>query len=109
MGGAQFFIYIFRFPTYLCPMPDHNATRQRTFNVRCLWDDDAGVYYADSDIIGLHIEAATVEEFEVLMHEFVPDLIVANHIDPKDFGRVPLRDLIPAWQLQRPADLPVAA
>ena len=90
-------------------MLDQPSTRQRTFNVKCFWDNDAGVYYAESDIIGLHIEAATVEEFEVLMHEFVPDLIVANHIDPKDFGRIPLRDLIPAWQWQRPDPLPVAA
>ena len=84
-------------------------TRQRTFHVSCLWDNEAGVYYAQSDIIGLHIEAATVEAFEALMHAFVPDLIVANHIDPKDFGRVPLRDLIPAWQWQRPDPLTIAA
>jgi hypothetical protein len=43
------------------------------------------------------------------MHEFVPDLIVGNNIDPKDFGTVPLRDLIPAWQWQRLEASPMAA
>jgi Domain of unknown function (DUF1902) len=90
-------------------MSDSQTTRQRTFYVRSLWDSEAGVFYSDSDIIGLHIEAPTLDEFEVLMHEFVPDLIVANHIDPKDFGNVPLRDLIPAWQWQRGDQMHVAA
>jgi hypothetical protein len=90
-------------------MSDIKSTRQRTFFVRSIWDDEAGVYYCESDIVGLHIEAQTSEEFEALMHEFVPELIMANHIDPKDFGRVPLRDLIPAWQWQRPDSLPTAA
>jgi hypothetical protein len=90
-------------------MIESQHTRQRTFYVRSVWDNEAGVFYSDSDIIGLHIEATTLEEFEELMHTFVPELIVANHIDPKDFGRIPLRDLIPAWQWQRPDSLPAAA
>jgi hypothetical protein len=75
-------------------MNQGQTTRQRTFYVRSVWDSEAGVYYAQSDIKGLHIEARSLDEFEVLMHEFVPDLIVANHIEPKDFANVPLRDLI---------------
>jgi hypothetical protein len=85
------------------------TTRQRTFFVRSVWDNEAGVFYSESDIKGLHIEAQTLEEFEALMHEFVPELIVANHIDPKDFGRVALRDLIPAWQWLKPDSVPEAA
>jgi Domain of unknown function (DUF1902) len=90
-------------------MSKDQTTRQRTFYVRSVWDDEAGVFYSESDITGLHIEAQTLDEFEVLMHAFVPDLIVANHIDPIDFGRVPLRDLIPAWQWLKPDPVPVAA
>jgi Domain of unknown function (DUF1902) len=83
--------------------------RQRTFYVRSIWDAEAEVFYCDSDIIGLHIEAKTLGEFEELMHQFVPDLIVANHIDPEDLASLPLRDLIPAWQWLRPNDALVAA
>lgn len=90
-------------------MNTDQTTRQRSFSVRAIWDHEASVFFAQSDIIGLHIEATTLEEFQVLMHEYVPDLIVANHIDPKDFGRVPLRDLIPAWQWQGPDTARVAA
>jgi hypothetical protein len=90
-------------------MSDDQTTRRKTFYVRSVWDDEAGVYYCESDIIGLHIEAQTLDEFEVLMNEFAPEMIVANHIDPKDFARVPLRDLIPAWQWQKFSDMPFAA
>jgi hypothetical protein len=61
-------------------MSDTQAKRQRTFYVRSIWDAEAKVFYCDSDIIGLHIEAKTLDEFEELMHQFVPDLIVANHV-----------------------------
>lgn len=69
-------------------MSDVQATRRKTFYVRSIWDGEAGVYYCESDIIGLHIEAQTLEEFEVLMNEFAPDLVVANHRETKNFTTV---------------------
>lgn len=52
---------------------------KRAFTVKAVWDDEAGVYVCESDIVGLHIEAATVDAFEELMMEFAPELIAANH------------------------------
>ncbi|WP_417407852.1 DUF1902 domain-containing protein [Hoeflea sp.] len=53
---------------------------QRSFSVKAVWDSEAGVYVSESDIIGLHIEAATVEEFEAIMRDVATDLVIANHI-----------------------------
>ena len=35
---------------------------KRMFSVTAHWDDEAKVFYSDSDIVGLHIEAETIEE-----------------------------------------------
>ncbi|WP_325465968.1 DUF1902 domain-containing protein [Pararhizobium sp.] len=81
---------------------------KRTFFVKALWDADAQVFYSESDIEGLHIEADTVEQFEEVMFDAAIDLIVANHISAPDLADTPLRDLIPAILWQRP-DVPAAA
>ena len=52
---------------------------KRTFSVKAVWDDDAQVFYAQSDIEGLHIEAASLDEFEAIIIEEAPELIMANH------------------------------
>lgn len=52
---------------------------KRTFYVRAVWDEEAQVFYSESDISGLHIEAATLDEFEAVMSEFAEELIAANH------------------------------
>lgn len=75
---------------------------KRSFSVRALWDEEAKVFYSDSDIVGLHIEAATLEEFESTLMELGPDLIVANHMSKPDFTNTALTDLIPAIVWQRP-------
>ena len=82
---------------------------QRTFHVRACWDADAGVYYAESDIEGLHIEAATLQEFEEVLHDVAAELIVANHMTSADLAKTPLQDLVPAIVWQRPEDEPAAA
>ena len=74
----------------------------RTFRVRAVWDEDASVFYSKSDIIGLHVEASTFAEFEVVLMEVAPDLIVANHMSAADFDSTPLRDLMPAIVLEMP-------
>lgn len=74
----------------------------RTFRVRALWDEEASVFYSESDIIGLHVEAPTFEEFEEVLMEVAPDLIVANHMTSSDFASTPLRELMPAIVLEMP-------
>ena len=52
---------------------------KRTFNVKAVWDDEAQVFYSQSDIEGLHVEAASLDEFESIIIEEAPELITANH------------------------------
>ena len=75
---------------------------QRSFSVKAVWDSEAGVYVSESDIIGLHIEAATVEEFEAIMRDVATDLVIANHISNDQLNSLPLRDLIPTIVWERP-------
>ena len=75
---------------------------EHTFRVRAVWDTQAGVFYAESDIEGLHIEAATLDEFESIMLDVAPELILVNHRNTTDLAEYPLKDLIPAIVWQRP-------
>ena len=68
---------------------------RRNFTVCAKWDDDAGVFYSESDIIGLHIEAETIEEFEEIMRREAPELVVANHMSKPELARERFSDLIP--------------
>ena len=52
---------------------------KRIFSVKAIWDDEAQVFYAQSDIEGLHIEAASLDEFEEIILDAAPELILANH------------------------------
>ena len=81
---------------------------QRTFKIKALWDAEAEVFYSESDIIGLHIEAATLEEFEQIFLECAVELITANHITAKEFATTPMKDLVPAILWQRPETAPAA-
>jgi len=76
---------------------------QRMFNVTAHWDDEAKVFYSDSDIVGLHIEAQTIEEFEDLMMELAPGLVMVNHVTKAELESSAPEDLIPAILWQRPA------
>lgn len=75
---------------------------KRIFPVTALWDAEAKVFYSESEIIGLHIEADTIDEFERIMFELAPDLIIANHIAKPELQRKKIQDLIPAILWQRP-------
>lgn len=69
---------------------------RKSFKVAARWDDDAKVYYSESDISGLHIEAEALEEFEDVLFELAADLIVSNHMSESDFTYAQTRDVIPA-------------
>jgi hypothetical protein len=73
---------------------------KRHFHIRAVWDDEAKVYFSESDIIGLHVEAGSLEDFEKIVNEEAAELIVSNHMSDADISRKSLRDLIPAliWQ-----------
>ena len=62
---------------------------KRMFYVRAHWDGEAKVFYSESDILGLHIEATTIEEFEGVMNEVAADLILANHYSAQDIANRP--------------------
>jgi len=75
---------------------------KRTFFVRAVWDEKANVFYSQSDIQGLHVEAKTIDEFESVFHDLAVELILQNHMSLPDFTEKPLKDLIPAILWERP-------
>jgi hypothetical protein len=77
---------------------------KRMFSVAAHWDDEAKVFYSESDIIGLHIEAKTIDEFESVMMEVAPGLVIANHVSKAELASAAPEDLIPAILWQRPTD-----
>ncbi len=74
----------------------------RSFFIRACWDDEAKVYYSESNIKGLHIEAASLEEFEAVIEDSAVELVIANHISAEDFANKPMKDLVPGIVWQRP-------
>jgi hypothetical protein len=84
---------------------------KRSYFVRAFWDAEAKVYYSESDIDGLHIEADSLDDFEATMLELAPELIASNHMGDVDFtklGAGGLAGVIPTIVWQRPTD-PIAA
>lgn len=65
------------------------------FFVRAVWDKEAKVFYSDSNIVGLHIEAETLEEFREIMVDIAPELVLSNHVTNDDLLTKPLRELVP--------------
>jgi predicted RNase H-like HicB family nuclease len=74
----------------------------KTYHVEARWDADAGVWVSTSDIPGLVIEAADLTEFEALIRELAPQLLVAN-------GEVAEGESVPVqWKASGEIDLAVA-
>lgn len=82
---------------------------KRSFQVQAVWDADAAVFYAKSDIEGLHIEAESVEEFKDILLDVAPDLIMANHRDVSDLQNRSIADLIPTILCEPPPQMTKAA
>lgn len=51
---------------------------QKHYYVGAIWDDEAKTYYTESDIQGLHIESPSLDEFEELVFELGPEMIMAK-------------------------------
>jgi hypothetical protein len=77
-------------------VPERRRQVRKVFTVNAVWDADAGIYFSESDISGLHIEAESLEEFEKEMFEVAADLIVNNHMRDEDIYSPPSKDMIPA-------------
>lgn len=73
----------------------------RSFYVRAVWDPEEKIFFSESNIIGLHLETSTFEEFEEVLMDVAPDLIVANHLTDADLANTPLRDLVPAIVIEK--------
>lgn len=69
---------------------------KRNFEITAVWDEKAQVWYAQSDIDGLHIEADTLPEFQECVREYAAELIVTNHYQDVDLSKEELPSLIPA-------------
>ena len=48
--------------------------KTRSFWVRAKWDHENRIFWSESNIIGLHIEAPTLDEFQEVMTALVPEL-----------------------------------
>ena len=75
---------------------------KRIFRVKAVWDADAEVFYSQSDIEGFHIEAIDLDDFEAIMMEVAPNLIVSNHGTVPENDKRPLHELIPVILWQHP-------
>lgn len=73
---------------------------KRVFRVKAVWDAEAEVFYSQSDIDGFHIEATDLDEFEAIMMDVAPELIVLNHRTAAENGECSLKESIPVilWQ-----------
>jgi Domain of unknown function (DUF1902) len=58
---------------------------KHTFIVEAIWDEEAGVYYSKSNIIGMAVETETLDEFNEIVDGFAAELISANHPHIVDF------------------------
>ena len=54
---------------------------RRYFWVKAQWDAEDNLFRSESNVIGLHIEAPTLDEFQEIMTDLVPELVAANHVD----------------------------
>ncbi len=75
---------------------------KRSYYIRAIWDDEAKVYYSESDITGLHIETKTLEEFEEVMNDLAVEVLLHNHFKVEDILNKSIKDLVPTIIWQRP-------
>ena len=73
---------------------------KRFFKVSAVWDSEAEVFYSQSDIEGFHIEASNLDEFEDIMMDVAPDLIVLTHRTASENDVYSSKEMIPVilWQ-----------
>lgn len=70
--------------------------RKMIFKVQFIWDEDAEVFYTESDIKGLNLEDTSLERLQEATEEIAPELIMRNHISADDLQSFDIKDLIPS-------------
>jgi hypothetical protein len=50
----------------------------KTYHVKAVWDAEAMVFFAETDIPGLHVEAATMTEFVEAVEAMAAQVLEAN-------------------------------
>jgi Domain of unknown function (DUF1902) len=73
-----------------------------TFFVKALWDDEANVWYSETDIEDLFINAKNLEEFEEVTSEFVGELVLENHWHCDQVPEDLIKTTVPIILWQRP-------
>ena len=82
---------------------------KRTFYVKALWDDEAKVWYSESDIFGLFINAKDLDEFEEVVNEFAGELVLENHWKHEGRSAEEIKNTVPIILWQRPSETRHAA
>ena len=54
------------------------APMKHSYYVAAHWDADAAVWFSETNIPGLVIEADSIAEFEQLMNALAPEMLAAN-------------------------------
>ena len=75
---------------------------KRTFYVKAVWDDEANIWYSESDIDGLFINAKDLNEFEEVIGEFAGDLVLENHWRHDQVPEELIKSTVPIILWQRP-------
>jgi hypothetical protein len=73
-----------------------------TFFVKALWDDEAKIWYSETDIEGLFINAKDLEEFEEVINGFAGDLVLENHWRRDQVSDELMKTTVPIILWQRP-------
>jgi hypothetical protein len=50
----------------------------KTYYVKAIWDEEAEVYYSETNVPGLVVEADTLAEFVEIAQELAPEMLEAN-------------------------------
>ena len=69
----------------------HIPTMPQSYYVRAVWDEDAGVYFSETNVPGLNIEAETLHGFIEIAEELAPQMLEAN---------------VPEWRADQPKARP---
>ena len=74
------------------------------FYVKALWDDEIKVFYSESNIVGLHIEANSITQFEEVLYDIVAELIISNHLSTEELVEKSFKDIFSPIIYERPTD-----
>ena len=74
------------------------------FYVKALWDDETKVFYSESNIVGLHIEANSITQFEEVLYDIVAELIISNHLSIEELVEKSFKDIFSPIIFERPTE-----